>query len=205
MKHTNIAFLILMAGVLNLTLLPAETHAQIFTQDLAFLEKEVLPVARENNHETLVNFIENILPKLNQMFDDKRYNIGAGINRITADPVLQKDFMIYAYKEGRRKAGSPFGKWNDSVTPNLLFILELLCPIKEFLNLKPEKYSERMSEINTKLVKNSYSRTLKSLSLLPAFYNLHYVHVESSGRFPQVDKLFIVPLITFADQQRVDP
>ena len=175
--------------------------AQIFDKDIDFMSNNIVPIAKKMNHQNLINFIYNVLPELNNMIKENRYNLKSGLNKISDKQIIQKDIMIFAYSRARAKLGIPFGQWVDELKDYIFFELELICPIKEFLNLKPEAYQSQMSESNVKLVDGSYLSLLTWFSLTPYFQTLTLQTVQKAGKFPEVDQLIILPLLNYVNQQ----
>lgn len=203
MKHLVGIFATLMAIIICFAIIPDGAQAQIFDQDLNFLKEKVLPIAKQKNHQALLNFINVVLPQLNNMIKEDSFNLKYGLNKVSDNQIIQKDIMLFAYNKVRVKVGTPFGFWHEVIKENIFFMLELICPIKEFLNLKPEEYESKMSKINLMLVDGSYAGTLKWLSLLPYFYDVRVETVRRNKKFPEIEDLVIIPLLEFANKQKV--
>lgn len=178
-----------------------DARAQIFDRDIGALQEQVLPIAKKRNHIRLINLIEVVLPSLNEIVKSNIYEIRDRLKQISRDEIIQKDFLLFAYNKAIRMLRKyEYGSWNDAIRQYVLFVSELECPIKEIITLKPRDYQEAMSRINVKLVRGTYVYTLRSLSLLPSFYELRIEKIKAEKRYPKVEEILIVGLVEFADQ-----
>ena len=184
--------------VFFLTALPATIYAQIFKRDVAYLNDKILPIAKEKNHQNLVFFIEVLLPQLDSIINKNPYNLISGLKGITANKITQKDIILFAFDKARIKKNLPFTFPPLEIMDEILFELELLCPIREFLNLKPERYQSKMPYVTKMLVNNYYSGELRWLALLPEFYEINAEKIRSDKKFPDINSLVIVELLNFA-------
>lgn len=203
MKNFVESFSVLIAILICFSIIPNGAQAQIFDGDLVFLKEQILPIAQKNQHTLLSQFIQVVLPGLNKIFADNPYKLREGLNKISENKIRQKEMIMFAYNQARKKTHMPFGFSPKAIENNIFFEFELLCPIKEFLNLKPAKYESKMSEINIMLVDGYYSNTLKWLSLLPNFNLLKIIDIKNKKKFPEIEDLFIKPLLEFANKQKV--
>ena len=180
---------------------PQLSFAQIFDEDIAFFKENLVTIVTQTGRDELYGFAENVLPALNRIYDQNEFGIRDNLENITSQTGLHKDFMIFAYEKSRIKLRAPLGLWDDAHRDNFFFVMELICPIREFLNLKPESYQSRMRRLNIKIVRDYYAGTLRWLSLNRGFYRIRLEIVQKSGEFPSVEQILSPVLLDYADGQ----
>jgi len=112
MKHFFWVFYVLIAILVCTGVNLKVAGAQIFSDDIQILSKNVLPIAEDRKHEALISFIKEVLPELDKMLEENKFNLKPGLNKVAHNIVpIQRDFMIFAYNQARIRFNMPFGYW----------------------------------------------------------------------------------------------